>query len=469
MPLLLKKNLKSKKARRFRTLLFAASTLSNGLTPVALANVIGADTQNFNPTTSGLDFVTVHSSETLEPGYLNFGLYLNQAVNSLPYYEDSPQGRTKFSDSVLGADLNIGIGLMKNWDLGLSLPQVLDQKAKADGFHGQFGQNGATEIRVNSKYRLLGNQEYGVAVVGSVNINRIKDNPFIGKDAGPTYNLELAADKSFNKMALAINTGYRWRKPGEALENAEPVEPLGNQIIASVAASYLFSSIDTKIIFEIFGSSPAGHESENSDRLASSAESLLGAKYDFSSNLAGHFGAGTELIHGRASPDWRIYTGLNWQLGPAFSRPQHPIKTAASGAETPTEFPSSDPFSGPVKAQEKIVIHDVLFEFDSDTLVVGEANTTLDRLVKYLMRDPVYTRLVIDGHTDSIGTDQYNMDLSRRRAITIKRWLTQRYKLESKKINPNGKGERFPIADNGNYQGRQLNRRVEFTIYRGEK
>ncbi len=116
--------------------------------------------------------------------------------------------------------------------------------------------------------------------------------------------------------------------------------------------------------------------------------------------------------------------------------------------------------------QEKIVIHDILFEFDSDSLVVGGADETLRKLVGYLNQKPAFQRLVIEGHTDSIGTDAYNNDLSRRRANTIKKWLVQKFKLDPSKIEAVGKGERFPIADNGNYQGRQLNRRVEFMIYR---
>ena len=44
--------------------------------------------------------------------------------------------------------------------------------------------------------------------------------------------------------------------------------------------------------------------------------------------------------------------------------------------------------------------------------------------------------------------------------------LVQRFKLDPSKIESSGRGENFPIADNGNFQGRQLNRRVEFTIYR---
>lgn len=440
-------------------------TLSIFLTPVAQGNVVGSDTQNFNPTTSGLDFVTVQSSETLEPGFINFGLFLNNAVNSLPYFADGPSGRTEYSDSLLGADLNVGIGLLPGLDIGVSAPQVLRQEVDTDGYHGQFGDKGNTEVRLNTKLRLWGDREGGFAVVASTNINRIKNNPFVGKDPGPTTNLELVADTTVKNVALALNLGHRWRKPGQKIDDTSPIEPLGNQYIASGAMSYLFSSIDTKLIFEIFGSKPAKTESENSDRLASTAEALVGLKHDFTMNLAGHIGASTELIHGRGSPDWRIYAGLNYAVGPTFSKPQ-PTKIVQQGKQQPQK---ADPFAGPPQAKEKIVIHDILFEFDSDSLVIGGADDTLKRLVDYLNQKPAFTRLIIEGHTDTIGTDEYNMDLSRRRATTIKKWLVSRFKLDAKKVEAQGRGERFPIADNGNYQGRQLNRRVEFTIFRDTK
>ena len=54
--------------------------LSGSLTPAALANVTGSDTQNFNPTMSKPDFTTVHSSQTLPTGRFNFGFFLNQAT-----------------------------------------------------------------------------------------------------------------------------------------------------------------------------------------------------------------------------------------------------------------------------------------------------------------------------------------------------------------------------------------------------
>src|ERR1700741_5307227 len=91
----------------------------------ARANVVGVATQNFNPVNDGLDYVTVHSSKALRPGLLNVGLFLNYAVNVLPNYEDTTtQSRTNFKDSLLSSDVNFGLGLTRNWEIGASFPSV---------------------------------------------------------------------------------------------------------------------------------------------------------------------------------------------------------------------------------------------------------------------------------------------------------------------------------------------------------
>lgn len=61
----------------------------------ASANMIGSDAQNFSPTQDGLDFVTVHSSETLDPGILNLGFFVNYAQNTFPAYEGGGPAQTK--------------------------------------------------------------------------------------------------------------------------------------------------------------------------------------------------------------------------------------------------------------------------------------------------------------------------------------------------------------------------------------
>lgn len=451
-------------ARRPWSRAILAALVSIPLTPDANANVVGADTQNFNPTTSGIDFVTVQSASTLDPGVINFGLFLNNAVNTLPYFDDpnNPSGgRSRFTDSLLSADINVGIGLLPGWDFGVSAPQVLMQDVKGEGYHGQFGATGNTEVRVNTKVQLLGDHDGGVAVVGSANINRINNNPYTGQNAGPIYNLELAGETKVSNFAMGLNLGYRRRQPGDSLDPKSPLQPIGDQYIASGALSYLFSSIDTKIIFELFGSKPVKPETDNDERLASSSEALLGLKHDFTTHLAGHFGAGTAVQRGRSTPDARVYLGLNYALGPTFSKPKPHLAELP-----PSTLIKADPFAGPPQPKEKIVIHDLLFEFDSDRLVVGGADETLSKLVQHLNTKPGFTKLVIAGHTDSVGSDAYNLRLSHRRANTIRRVLIQKYHVPAFKLVAVGHGKRQPIADNGNYQGRQLNRRVEFTIYR---
>jgi outer membrane protein OmpA-like peptidoglycan-associated protein len=435
--------------------------LSWACVDTAKANVVGSDTQNFNPTTSGLDFVTVQSSETLKPGIINLGLFLNYAVNTLPYFGDSPQNRLNFNDSLLGLDLNAGIGLGENWDIGFSLPQIIRQAVDdGSGARGEFAQTGATEVRLNTKYRFWGDDSGGFALVASMNINRIVDNPYAGRNAGPTYNLEAAADTTLGKLAVGGNLGYRFRNPGSPIPNSL-AQPSGSQWIASAAASYHVTDWNTKVIGELFGSLPASESSGFGERSLTSLELLLGAKHDLSTNLAFHAGAGTELIQGAASPDWRVYTGINYAFGPAFN--PNEIVTAVWG-------PTLDPdrylvavASEPATQDERFRTQSIHFEFDSDRMQ-GNYEAVLEELASHLSSG--FQELVIEGHTDSIGSEAYNERLSLRRASAIKRYLVEKHQVDSRKISTIGYGESRPIADNGNYQGRYRNRRVEFLIKR---
>jgi hypothetical protein len=434
--------------------------------PSSFANVVGADTQNFNPTNDGLDFVTVHSSETLSPGLLNLGVFLNYAVNSLPNYQDTTtQTRTNFSDSLLSSDLNFAMGLMRNWEAGFSFPFLLAQTVDSDlsTFRGEYAQNGLTEVRIMSKYRLLGDSAGGLAGVFSVNFNQIEDNPFLGDGAGPTYNFELAADNTFGLFGVGVNAGYRVRNPGRQIAGV-PVVPYDDQYIASMAINYL-TPWQTKLIAELFGSWPVEESRFTSDRDDSTLEFLLGLKADLTHSIAFHFGGGTEVIHGTSSPDWRLYTGINWVLGPLFSRPREVfVKVKGEPLKNLEDLDTGDPFGGNPDVDEAFLARDVLFEFNSDELQ-PEAIESLKRLVQYLNRPPGFTSLVVEGHTDSVGSLTYNQSLSQRRAESVRRALIS-VGLGAGKVRAIGYGESRPIADNGNFQGRSLNRRVEFKVKR---
>jgi OmpA-OmpF porin, OOP family len=111
-----------------------------------------------------------------------------------------------------------------------------------------------------------------------------------------------------------------------------------------------------------------------------------------------------------------------------------------------------------------LTLGDVLFDTGKATLKPG-AYTTIDRLANALKEVP--TRVVaIEGHTDSVGAEDYNQQLSQQRALAVQAALMQRG-VNGSQISALGKGEGFPVAGNDNAAGRQQNRRVEVIFTEG--
>jgi len=111
------------------------------------------------------------------------------------------------------------------------------------------------------------------------------------------------------------------------------------------------------------------------------------------------------------------------------------------------------------------VIPNVLFDFDKDT-VKPQYQGVLDDVVRVLKLNP-NVMIQLDGHTDSIGTDQYNMGLSQRRANSVKKYL-EKAGIVSGRLTTKAYGESKPIAPNkidgkDNPAGRAKNRRVELS------
>jgi OmpA-OmpF porin, OOP family len=99
--------------------------------------------------------------------------------------------------------------------------------------------------------------------------------------------------------------------------------------------------------------------------------------------------------------------------------------------------------------------------FDTDKAVIKpESRPTLDEIAKLLRGQP-QLNVVIVGHTDSQGTYDYNMDLSRRRAEAVAAELAKSYKIAAPRLRTAGVGFLAPIGSNASDDGRALNRRVE--------
>ncbi len=108
-----------------------------------------------------------------------------------------------------------------------------------------------------------------------------------------------------------------------------------------------------------------------------------------------------------------------------------------------------------------LTLGDVLFTTGQADLKVG-ATGNLNKLVTFLNEYPNRT-VMIEGYTDSVGSEDYNQGLSQRRADSVKTYLVEQG-VGSVRLNASGRGESDPVADNDSATGRQQNRRVEVII-----
>jgi outer membrane protein OmpA-like peptidoglycan-associated protein len=120
------------------------------------------------------------------------------------------------------------------------------------------------------------------------------------------------------------------------------------------------------------------------------------------------------------------------------------------------------------KPKERIVLRGINFDFDK-YVIKPEFRPILDEAANALKSRPNIVEVMIEGHTDSIGTDAYNQKLSEKRAEAVKKYLISKG-IAPIQLKTVGFGESKPIAPNklangkDNPEGRSMNRRVEFEV-----
>ena len=131
-------------------------------------------------------------------------------------------------------------------------------------------------------------------------------------------------------------------------------------------------------------------------------------------------------------------------------------------APPPEVKPAPAPAPKPKPVAEKVTFAaDVHFDFDKATLKpAGKAK--LDDLAAKMAGMNLEVVIAI-GHADEIGSDEYNMKLSVRRADAVKKYLVSK-QIEANRVYTEGKGKRQPVASNKTKEGRAKNRRVEIEV-----
>lgn len=429
-------------------------------TGVASANIDGSDTQLFNAALSAKDYVTTKSSSTIGSGNYSIGLFINHANNTLPYFDhknnsDKTDRSKTVNDSIISGEILATFGLTDFWDFGVGIPYIIAQQVESEDYHGEFIKPGNTGVRATTKLNLYKGENLGISWAASLFQDRTKNNPYTGSPQSPAYTLELIPEWRSRIFSITTNLGYKWRKPGDSIKDMDgntPIQPTLNQTLASMGVRiHLNKSWD--IITEAYGSQSENEFSKLSERKNLNSEALFGLQHHINKHITAHAGISSEIEHSVSSSDMRFYAGLHWS-----SQRENLRRTIKQNTNKKARTPD-----------QVLVLSDVLFKFNSAEIAYKRAKDELAKVAKIVHGPRGLEKIIVEGHTCSIGSDTYNLGLSRRRALSVKNFLVKEFKIPAQKIISYGFGELKPIASNKYPKGRKVNRRVEFKIYHKHK
>lgn len=138
--------------------------------------------------------------------------------------------------------------------------------------------------------------------------------------------------------------------------------------------------------------------------------------------------------------------------------PLYAIDVKGDKVEVASAKPSQ--LSQKMKAIRKFRFPDVMFEYGQMELT-DEVKKSLSEVAEQIRNDKTWTYLRIDGHSDGIGSDKYNEDLSLKRAIAVATYLITREGIDPARVFVKGMGKSKLLADNATAEGRKINRRFE--------
>ncbi|MCC6809003.1 MAG: OmpA family protein [Deltaproteobacteria bacterium] len=450
-----------------------------GVTSPAMAQTAarGNNIQLFNPTPGPKGFFSREYGEVgyhLEP---YAALWLNYARAPLVRFRLNADGTTTFDREVVSHQLavdvvgalalfeilEIGVGIpFTPFQSGAGLPATPTEPAQALA-NVTFG-----DLRLQPKVQFLNTEHVHLGAAVMLTFPTGSKANFTGEQTVTGVPRLMANFRAVeDRFNTGIDVGIRLRAPA-TLDNIV----FGHELVWGAHLSYEIVKNLLTAGVEIYGA--MGFPKARADGV--SRISLDEAPIDALAGLkirAGWFlinvGAGTGITTGYGAPQFRVLAGLAFspqkkkKPEPASQPEPEPVIIEPVPAPAPPP-PPPPPIEPKVEiTREKIAINDkVYFEFDSDK-INALSFPLLDKVVEIIKKNPRLRLIRIDGHTDNVGTDSYNIDLSTRRAFSVLRYLTS-HGVAGSRLKSEGYGFRKPKTSNSTPRGRAINRRVEFII-----
>ncbi len=481
--------------------------------------------QRFRPAPGPADYINVFGSAVQPHLEWNAGAYFNHSADpmQLGAYE-RPGERTVAYQSHL--DVMGSVGLFDLVEVGLVIPWTIRQQSRnlgplvgsLDPVRRDLSSMAVNDLRLTTKYNLFNLTDSPVAVsfVGAASIPLATQNALASDGGFGAEAIVVGEYVFYETIRAAANLGFRYRPGSRQIQELI----LGNEVTwgLGVHSPFLMDRLD--ILGELAG---AVSVQPRPERLAGVApgevpiEARGALRYGINDDwsITGGFGGG--LGRGVGAPAWRGFIGVSgkWWTGgwwnvnyrrPGFEAEFDPcdprvqdqtgrrlrfdpadcpqladdtddgVDRTALLDEPLAERPPRRAVGPPPGAEEAedeegyatlrhgaiFITESISFETGSAQLV-PESQALLDDVAALLVRNSEILLLRIEGHTDSIGDAQMNLELSEDRAKSVRQHLIDAG-VEADRLQAVGFGESQPVADNSTAEGRAENRRVEFNV-----
>jgi outer membrane protein OmpA-like peptidoglycan-associated protein len=472
----------------------AASLASSASLP---ARAEGLNSENYSAAVDNQSGIMWETAKSIPHGALLLGYTFSYALRPLEF-GDGEDKRLRINDHLQVNHLGVGYGLTPWLDLGVNLPFALySNPTSRDGYLEDVGEGrrwfflGDARLRAKFNFRpgLTGNGFYAGFIAG-LNAPTGSTGALLSDGTtrvvleAPLHYKFLNTWEAFFTPGLSFwGDSVRLRARDPDTGEREPVlEKSESLLLNGGLRMWLVGDGTTRGSTQIEGGI-RGDFSDFTPSLgdkASPVEWSAGGALWLSNSLSVHGGYGTGLGRGVPGPLSRLVAGVRWLNQPApkveptdeepntgvsseaySDRELDQIFREAQRETAPPQLADEETMLRLMTATEIIDIGSVNFEFDSSRLT-PQARDTVRKLHEQLTRLRPKS-IKIDGHTDSIGSYNYNLALSKRRANAVRDELVSLGQNPSV-LRTEGFSFKYPVATNATKEGRARNRRIEVAI-----
>ena len=405
-----------------------------------------ANAQRFNPAIDTSKYFSIYSSQTMQQWQWGTGAFFNYAYRPVEFGVAGTR-IAGIIDHLVMVDLWGTLGVTDWMQIGIDMPialyEVFFNPNLPPGTAAKQTLTRLGDLRLEAKFRLINDFRHpvGLAIRPFVTFPTGDGTKLVGTDS-VTGGASVIFDVGIKETVFfSWNLGYQI-KGGSIPGNLNVTQD--DSFLYGMGINW--NALEwMDVVAEIFG------EALVKDMFGTEAESPLEALGGFrfypTEALRISAGAGAGITFGYGSPDFR---GL---LEVSYIKPRV--------VDLPPPPPPPPP---PVVITERKlhITEKIHFEFDKARIRPISFHI-LDAVVDVLKRHPEIQKVQVEGHTDAVGSDEYNMRLSQRRAESVVAYLVA-HGISKDRLVAKGMGETKPIDTNDTPLGRARNRRTEFMI-----